>query len=589
MLTGLRNPTKLKGRQLLLILPLFIFVALILYADQNGIVWTLSWYTRIFQFYAGSFASLVALIVALFSSSSFNKTKRPRAMFIMFAFVNMSALLLISSIATPNVLLPRYRLEAFLWSLRFAFPLGAISFALGNVHWEKRPSIAKYIRPRVIGILSFLFLTLFVVVAFVDTRPLVFLNQYTPQLPYAMAVVTTILFAFSAYKTWHDSWPNDTRIDQKLTSIYILLAQAEIFQTFGIPGGFSWLLYHPMVLAALMLAVIAILGDFQMSSNLNINRYFAVVGSVIIAAFSLIFGELGFRYLPESLNRTSIVALVLAQSVVSFFILYIIVFYLNKLIRDRNIALQREQKLRSELTQLIVHDLKSPLTVITSGLNLLGKGNLGGLSTTQLRLLNNLEQSGKQILFMIDDLLDVERFEAGALKLHKSNLNIVKLLQETVTDFQIVASTHKQELLFAPQSSHSNVLGDKRLLQRVFHNLLSNALKFTPENGRIFVTTEVKEGHLLINVEDNGPGIPESERERIFEKFAQIDGVERRGAGLGLTFCKMVVESHDGFLLVKESKMGGAQFCIGLPLPPEVDVTSELPPQINDSELNYVA
>ena len=197
--------------------------------------------------------------------------------------------------------------------------------------------------------------------------------------------------------------------------IYILLAEAELFQTFGTPGGYSWMLYHPMVLAALMLAIYAILGEFESAPNLQLNRYFAIVGSILIAAVSLIFGEVGLRWLPENLSRTNIVALVLAQSVVSFIVLYSIVYYLNRLLQERNVALKQEQHLRSELTQLIVHDLKSPLTVITSGINLLAKGNLGGLTQTQARLLTSLEQSGKQILFLIDDLLDVERLEAGAL------------------------------------------------------------------------------------------------------------------------------------------------------------------------------
>ena len=102
-----------------------------------------------FQFYAGSFASLMALIVALFSSNTY-KRNTPRAMFIMFAFIDMAALFLFSSIATPGVLLPDYRIEAFLWSLRFAFFVGALSFALANVHWETKPQFAPYLNTRIL-------------------------------------------------------------------------------------------------------------------------------------------------------------------------------------------------------------------------------------------------------------------------------------------------------------------------------------------------------------------------------------------------------------------------------------------------------
>lgn len=591
MLLGSKPSTKLMGRQILLIIPLLVFVFLKLSVDQNGLVWSLSWYTRIFQFYAGSFASLVAIVVAIFSSNAF-KRKTPRAMFIAFAFINMSALFLISSIATPNVLLPEHRLEAFLWPLRFAFPMGAIAFFLANIHWENHPQIAKYLNVKTLGFVSLIGLVSFLFIAFAYPAPLVFLNRFSPQLPYLMALITIILFGFSVYRTWYHQWSNDTRIDQNLVFIYIFLAEAEIFQTFGTPGGFSWLLYHPMVLTALMLAIFAILGEFESSNNLNINRYFAVIGSILIAALSLIFGELGSRFLPTTLNRTSIVTLVLAQSFVSFLILYVIVFYLNRLIRERNIALKREQHLRSELTQLIVHDLKSPLTVITSGLNLLGKERLGELEPTQKRLLTNLEQSGKQILFMIDDLLDVERFEAGALNLQTSQINVVKMLDDTIGNFKIVASTNRQELTFVATKSASVVPGDRRLLQRVFHNLLSNALKFTPEDGFIKVSTLVEDGFFVICVEDNGPGVPEHERERIFEKFAQVERVERRGAGLGLTFCKMVVESHGGHLVVHESDLGGAKFRLSLPLPIEpepVDIDDEFSSPLIDTDLSFKA
>lgn len=584
MLTGYRRPTKQKGRLLLLVIPLVAFVILKTIPDQNRIVWSLSWYTRIFQFYLGSFASLIAVIVAMFSGRTL-KRNSPRAMFTMYAFINLSILLLISSIATPSVLLPNDRRETFIWSLRFAFFMGALAFSFANIHWETKPRIIRFISPTNLGVASLFGLIVYSIIAFIYSEPLVFLNQFSPRLPQIITYMTLALFAFSLYRTLFHKWQNETRIENKLPVIYILLAEAQLFLTFGTPGGFSWLLYHPMVLFALMLAIFAILDELESARDIHLNRYFAIIGSIVIAALSLTFGEIGSRFLADNFNRTSVVALVLAQSVVSFLVLYIIVIYLNRLIRERNVALKHEQYLRSELTQLIVHDLKSPLTIITSGINLLAKGNLGDVSETQARLLSKLEQSGKQILNMIDDLLDVERLEAGALNLQKSHVNIVIMLRETINNFQIIANTNRQNLHFTTIDAITMVEGDKRLLQRVFHNLLSNALKFTPENGRVKLSTEIVDNYLMINFEDNGPGVPEHERERIFEKFAQVERAERRGAGLGLTFCKMVIEAHDGFLIVKDSPMGGAQFCIGLPLPPDSEPVEDLTPAFSDPDL----
>ncbi|MCA9955927.1 MAG: ATP-binding protein, partial [Anaerolineales bacterium] len=104
---------------------------------------------------------------------------------------------------------------------------------------------------------------------------------------------------------------------------------------------------------------------------------------------------------------------------------------------------------------------------------------------------------------------------------------------------------------------------------RVFANLLSNAVKFTPERGRVLVHMARQPNQLVVTIADNGPGVPLHERERIFEKFAQIKGAERRGAGLGLTFCRMVAEAHGGSLTVGESDMGGALFCLTLPFAEE--------------------
>ena len=121
-------------------------------------------------------------------------------------------------------------------------------------------------------------------------------------------------------------------------------------------------------------------------------------------------------------------------------------------------------------------------------------------------------------------------------------------------------------------------------MTRVFANLLSNALKFTPEHGSVKVTVKRQDYQLLITVADSGPGVPMRERNRIFEKFAQVEGGERRGAGLGLTFCKMAVEAHGGSLTVDASDLGGALFLLSLPLSEE---EISLPLQITAPDNTY--
>lgn len=224
-----------------------------------------------------------------------------------------------------------------------------------------------------------------------------------------------------------------------------------------------------------------------------------------------------------------------------------------------------------------MHDLKSPLTVILSGMNLLGKQNLGTLTETQKRLIVNLEKSGEDILNMINDLLDVERLEAGALTLQKTLTDTGLLVQNQLAESQILASTNKQKLTLSRDANLPQIRVDRGLISRVIANLLSNALKFTPESGAVAVHLLRQENELIMTVADSGPGVPLHERERIFEKFAQVEGGERRGAGLGLTFCKMVVEAHGGRLTVGESDLGGALFRLSLPFAEEEALlTSEI-------------
>lgn len=576
MITVLRERKRGYLKTAVLAIPLLLFILLKLFPEADIQAWRISWYTRLIQFYAGSFAGLVALIAALFAGSMLGDKSHPRSMFATFAFVNISAMLLFSSIGTPGVIIQDTNREAFIWSLRFAFPLSAFFFFLAGVNWNAKACRELVNKRRPLWFIGILVLSTYAVIAFAFPQLLSQLNSFSPHLANSLAIISILLFVAAARQSWQYTWVENPQMKARLTIVLILLAEAQIFEAFGATGQYSWLLYHPVILAALIIVVSAILSTFESAQYVPYNRYFTALGSIMIGGLSLVIGELGTRWLNSGFNRTSVVALVLIQGALSFFVLLIIVMYLNRLIIERTQALNREQHLRSELTQLIVHDLKSPLSVITSGINLLTKRNLGALSETQVRLLLNLGKSGKQIITMIDDLLDVERLEAGVLKLQPTHLNLAKLLKEMVQEHQIIAGTHQQTLLLNQPALIPSVRADKRLLRRVLDNLMSNALKFTPQGGCIEVQIQSEPEWLVVQVADSGPGVPEADKERIFEKFAQVKGTERRGAGLGLTFCKMVVETHGGTLSVTDSPFGGALFEIKLPIPAQPTIEATL-------------
>jgi two-component system, OmpR family, sensor histidine kinase KdpD len=167
---------------------------------------------------------------------------------------------------------------------------------------------------------------------------------------------------------------------------------------------------------------------------------------------------------------------------------------------------------------------------------------------------------------MIETLLDVEQLEAGVLVLKRQMLQSASWLRASLKDWEMVAEARHAALIVSLADDLPPVLADQALLQRALDNLVANALNFTPEAECVTVSAFVNGQDLVIQVADHGPGVPENERERIFAKFAQIEGGQRRGSGLGLTFCRMVAEAHEGQISVSDNPTGGAVFSLLLPV-----------------------
>ncbi len=548
-----------------LILPLAIFMYLRIFPDRDLRIWGLTWNTRLIHYYGVSFASFMALVTALFAGAALGAKATARTLFITLAFSAISALLLISGITTPGVLLPGPISETFRWSLRLSLFVGALFFAIAVTPWPHHieRTIVRY--RQTISLVLLLFYVLFLVIAFAFTAPLDFLTQLDPILANTLATISVASYTWAGWLTYRRYKKDNRRIDRQLAIAMILLAEAQIFMAFGVWGRLSWLLSHTLILIALADALYALLVAFQSTQQIRAAHYFGALGSIIIVGLSLIIGEVGMGFLQIAVNRSTVVTMTLAQGGLSFIVLYFIVVHLDKLIAERNEALKREQHLRNELTQLIVHDLKNPLSVITSGLSLVARGQFANSPETQQSLVAQLEESGQNLISLINDLLDVERMEAGKLMPEKTAVNLKSLIGERVQAYRILAQTNKQELKLFMPAAPVKVSVDQNLIERVMNNLLANALKFTPEEGEIVVTLSLANEDVVIFVDDNGPGVPDSEREHIFEKFGQIERAERRGSGLGLTFCKMAVEAHGGTVTILDSPLGGARFVVRLP------------------------
>lgn len=223
-------------------------------------------------------------------------------------------------------------------------------------------------------------------------------------------------------------------------------------------------------------------------------------------------------------------------------------------------------RLREEMADMLVHDLRNPLGVISGGLGLLegvvGQGEAASIIEVMGRAAGRMRR-------LVDTLLDIARMEGGRMALQEAPLDVRALAEETVAEEQPYARQRNIELTSRVPAGLPLVSGDRDVLQRVLVNLLDNALNYTPEGGRVWVEGRPLGGGVELAVVDTGPGIPPEERERIFEKFTQVKGRQgaRRGAGLGLTFCRMAVEAHGGEVWVEEGPGGvGSRFVVELKL-----------------------
>jgi len=251
----------------------------------------------------------------------------------------------------------------------------------------------------------------------------------------------------------------------------------------------------------------------------------------------------------------------------------------KKRLRDREVQLfeqlqenyrrlREAEALRDDLTQMLVHDLRTPLTSLLTGLQTLCVSHL---DETDQELLRMAIQGGHTLLRMINDVLDIHHMEAGSLALEREKLEAKLLIDSAVQQVASLAAEKHQTLTKEIAPDLPAFYGDEEKLRRTLINLLGNAIKFTPSGGRIAVSArrEPEGSAMLFTVQDTGEGIPKEAFQRIFDKFGQVEerkAGRKMSTGLGLTFCKMVVEAHGGRIWV-ESELGqGSTFFVAIPI-----------------------
>ena len=243
--------------------------------------------------------------------------------------------------------------------------------------------------------------------------------------------------------------------------------------------------------------------------------------------------------------------------------------------RDREIALYEQlqqnykrllevEKLRDDMRNMIVHDLRTPLTSLIMGMEMVA--GQGPLSEMQREMMNIATSGGRTLLAMINDLLDVEKMESGAIQLDYEPLSAAELVATAVEQVASLAAMERTPIVTAIDPESPLFAGDANLLSRTLVNLIANAVKFT-RGGTVTVTAARGEGDVIrFAVRDTGAGIPAEAFERIFEKFGQLDAHTKVGTGLGLAFCKLAVEAHGGRIQVESALGMGSTFSFTIPV-----------------------
>ena len=237
----------------------------------------------------------------------------------------------------------------------------------------------------------------------------------------------------------------------------------------------------------------------------------------------------------------------------------------RKRLQESYDKLRELESLRDGLVHMVVHDMNSPITVISGILEMLRDAPAGKLDEEKTALIEIAQGNSRKLADMISQLLAVSRLEAGEMPLNKSVRNLARIIHEAVQPLVVTSGDRMFKIEAQPGI---DVLCDYGIVQRIIENLAGNALKFTPKNGNVKITLLRNNNEARVEVSDNGPGIPREFHQRIFEKFAQVDSkdTKRFGAGLGLAFCRLAVEAHGGQIGIESEVGQGSLFWFTLPL-----------------------
>jgi signal transduction histidine kinase len=239
-----------------------------------------------------------------------------------------------------------------------------------------------------------------------------------------------------------------------------------------------------------------------------------------------------------------------------------------KLLKEENEKLKKINGIKSDLISISAHQLRTSLSAMKWMLKMFLDGDLGELSAEQKGLIKKSFDGNERMIQFVNEMLSVNHADDAEISYKMENKNIVPLIESAIFDFTGESFKKGVALIFLkPEEETPNVMMDEEKMRVVFQNLIENAIKYSKEGDKVFISINKKDDGIEISFKDAGIGIPENEKNKIFEKFFRASNAKEKdpvGSGLGLYTVKSIVEKHKGAIRF-ESDTAGATFFVFLP------------------------
>ena len=247
--------------------------------------------------------------------------------------------------------------------------------------------------------------------------------------------------------------------------------------------------------------------------------------------------------------------------------------------RDSVERLNEVDRAKTDFVSTVSHELRTPITSVLGYTQMLQRGSGGALSERQARLLARVESNGLRLQALIEDLLTLSRIEGGTFRLLDAPVDLRQVVLRSSEATEAQRHDRHLDWVLEPGEAPVVVSGDEDQLDRAVINLLTNAVKFTPDGGRVRVSLTTEGDRALVRVDDTGIGISEQEQSRLWDRFFRSTDAQRRaipGTGLGLTIVRTIVHGHGGTIAVDSRAGSGSTFSLRLPLTAASTATEQL-------------